>query len=309
MDKVLELWQNYYIGRTNVIYERYKFNNRSQEANESIDAYTTALRTLAETCEFSSLKDDLIRDRLVCGIRDNGLRKKLLQEPKLTLKKCLDTDVYLSLLDWRNTPSEGMSSSPAQRMFGRRTRTLLPTTSSLLKPKVQGDVKEKLTKQKSKQVKYYNQTSKELPPLKSGEIVRVAPKQGDRERKWFKARVEEQVDIRSYEVRTEDGKLYKRNRRHLRQSKEPFAQTTEASPVVQPQHNQTNTSSTTAEPTRPKATGQPVQNSPVDLPKQTEPVTVAPSQEPPPTTKPTVVTRSGRVSRAPQYLQDFVTVR
>jgi len=98
--------------------------------------------------------------------------------------------------------------------------------------------------------------------------VRVAPKQGDRERKWFKARVEEQVDIRSYEVRTEDGKLYRRNRRHLLQSKEPFGQTAETSPVVELQHNQT-TSPTTAEPTRPQATGQPVQNIPVDLPKQT----------------------------------------
>jgi len=139
--------------------------------------------------------------------------------------------------------------------------------------------------------------------------VQVAPKQGERERKWFKARVEEQVDIRSYEVRTEDGKLYWRNRRHLRQSKEPFGQTAETSPVVELQHNQT-TSPTTAEPTRPQATDQQVQNTLVDLPKQTEPVTVSPSQEPPPTTKPTtVVTRSGRVSRAPQYLQDFVTVR
>ena len=200
-----------------------------------------------------------------------------------------------------------MSSSPAQRMFRRRTRTVLLTTSSLLKPKVQEDVKEKLTKQKSKKVKYCNQTSKE--PLQSGEVVRVAHKQGDRERKWFKVRVEEQVDIRSYEVRTEDGKLYRRNRRHFRQSKEPFAQTAEASPVVQPQHNQTNTSPTTAAPTRPKATGERVQNSPVDLPKQTEPVTVSPSQKPPPTTKSTIMTRSGRVSRAPQYLQDFVTVR
>ena len=51
MDKVLELWQNYCIERMNVIYEKYKFNNRAQEANESIDAYTTALRTLTETCE------------------------------------------------------------------------------------------------------------------------------------------------------------------------------------------------------------------------------------------------------------------
>ena len=107
----------------------------------------------------------------------------------------------------------------------------------MLKPKVQEDVKEKLIKQKSKQTKYYNRTSKELPPLQSGEIVRDAPEQGDRERKWFKARVEEQVDIRSYEVRTEDGKLYRRNRRHLRQSKEPFGQTAETSPIVQPQHN------------------------------------------------------------------------
>ena len=99
------------------------------------------------------------------------------------------TDIYLSLLDWRNTPSEGMSSSPAQRMFGRRTRTLLPTTSYLLKPKVQEDVKEKLLKQKSKQAKYYNQNTKELPPLQTGEVVRVAPKPDDREQKWFKARV------------------------------------------------------------------------------------------------------------------------
>ena len=91
IDKVLELRQNYCIGKTNVIYERYRFNNRLQESDESIDAYTTALRTLAETCEFGSLKEDLIRDRLVCGIRDNSLRKKLLQEPKLTLGKCLDS--------------------------------------------------------------------------------------------------------------------------------------------------------------------------------------------------------------------------
>jgi len=95
------------------------------------------------------------------------------------------------LLDWRNAPSEGMSSSPAQGMFGRRTRTLLPTTSYLLKAKVQENVKEKLLKQKSKQAKCYNQNTKELPPLQTGEVVRVAPKPGNRERKWFKARVED----------------------------------------------------------------------------------------------------------------------
>ena len=91
INKVLELWQNYCLGKTNVVYERYRFNNRVQESNESINAYTTAPRTLAETCEFGSLKEGLIRERLVSGIRDNSLTKKLLQEPKLTLDKCLDS--------------------------------------------------------------------------------------------------------------------------------------------------------------------------------------------------------------------------
>ena len=41
---------------------------------------------------------------------------------------------YLALLDWRNMPSEGMETSPAQRFLGRCCRTLLPTGESLLTP-------------------------------------------------------------------------------------------------------------------------------------------------------------------------------
>ena len=80
MNKVLELWEAHYIGKTNIIYERYKFNNRSQEQTESIDTYVNALRALAETCEFGTLKDHLIHHRIVCGVRDNAVRRKLLQE-------------------------------------------------------------------------------------------------------------------------------------------------------------------------------------------------------------------------------------
>ena len=124
MDKVLELWQNYCIGRTNVIYERYKFNNRSQQADESIDAYTTALRTLAETCEFGLLKDDLIRDRLVCGIRDNGQRKKLIQEPKLTLEKCLDScrAAEATKLQVQDMSSQGKESSEVNALKSSRPK-------------------------------------------------------------------------------------------------------------------------------------------------------------------------------------------
>ena len=86
----MELMERHCIGQTNVIYERYCFNKRNQESGESFDTYLTALRTLAKTCNFGSLTDELIRDRIVCGICDTATRKKFLQEPKLTLQKCID---------------------------------------------------------------------------------------------------------------------------------------------------------------------------------------------------------------------------
>ena len=78
------------VGETNDIYKRYQFNKRDQESGKSIDSYVTSLRTLAKTCNYGSLLDSLIRDRIVVGIRDNGTRKRLLQEEKLTLNKCID---------------------------------------------------------------------------------------------------------------------------------------------------------------------------------------------------------------------------
>ena len=88
IDKVLELLEKYCVGETNETYERYLFNQREQESGESFDTYLTNLRSLAQTCNFGELKDNLIRDRIVIGIRDNGTRKKLLAESKLTLDKC-----------------------------------------------------------------------------------------------------------------------------------------------------------------------------------------------------------------------------
>lgn len=47
--KVLQVLEDFCIGQTNVIYERYTFNKREQEVNETIDSYVAALRTLVKT--------------------------------------------------------------------------------------------------------------------------------------------------------------------------------------------------------------------------------------------------------------------
>ena len=88
--KILELWGEYCNGKTNIIYERYKFNNRQQKADERIDAYATVLRDLASSCNYGILNEEMIRDRIVCGITNSAVRKKLLQIPDLTYDKCMD---------------------------------------------------------------------------------------------------------------------------------------------------------------------------------------------------------------------------
>ena len=63
--KVLDEFQARCAPVTNVIYERYLFNKRIQEAGESLDHYITDVMKQADLCKYGNLRDELIRDRLV----------------------------------------------------------------------------------------------------------------------------------------------------------------------------------------------------------------------------------------------------
>ena len=55
---------------------------------------------------------------------------------KRLFEKCEESGVseFQALLDWRNNPTEGMATSPAQQLMGRRCHTLLPMSKALLRP-------------------------------------------------------------------------------------------------------------------------------------------------------------------------------
>ena len=90
IDIVLTKLKDYCVGQTNEIYERYIFNRRIQEPNEDIDSLLTALTTLSKDCNYGELRDSLIRDRIVFGIRDSAARKRILQMKTVTLDACVD---------------------------------------------------------------------------------------------------------------------------------------------------------------------------------------------------------------------------
>lgn len=89
IDVVLQTFDDNCIAKTNETYESYKFFNRSQNAGETVEAYITALYKLSATCNFGTLRERLIRDRLVIGIKDDKAREKLLAKEDLNLETCV----------------------------------------------------------------------------------------------------------------------------------------------------------------------------------------------------------------------------
>ena len=74
----------------NVQFERYRFNHQVQEPGETYDQYRTASLKLTDGCEFQTITpNEILRDRLVYGIKENKARERLLRKLKLTLA---DTD-------------------------------------------------------------------------------------------------------------------------------------------------------------------------------------------------------------------------
>ena len=82
-------FESHFVKRRNVIYERAMFNKRKQEEGETVDSFITSLYSLTEHCGYGVLREEMIRDRIVIGIRDAALSLKLQLMEKLTLDQAL----------------------------------------------------------------------------------------------------------------------------------------------------------------------------------------------------------------------------
>ena len=89
-ETVRNRFQNHFIAKRNVIFERAKFNARIQDENEAVEDFITDLHCLAKYCEFGVRKDQLIRNRIVVGLKNKKkLFEKLQLDPELTLEKAM----------------------------------------------------------------------------------------------------------------------------------------------------------------------------------------------------------------------------
>ncbi|KAL3192600.1 hypothetical protein MRX96_058823 [Rhipicephalus microplus] len=82
-------FNDYFVHNKNIVYESARFNLRRQQLGETVDQFGTELSKLADRCDFAGMKERLIRDRFVVGLRDQVLSEELQMDPKLTMATAL----------------------------------------------------------------------------------------------------------------------------------------------------------------------------------------------------------------------------
>ena len=110
-------------------------------------------------------------------LQGNGKAENAVNSAKKMLSKCLldGTDHMEALMEIRNTPQQGIGTSSALRMFGRRCRTMVPTPTALLQSRVTQADNQQVESQKRKQVESYNQYKARARPLDTGSSVMMKP--------------------------------------------------------------------------------------------------------------------------------------
>ena len=87
---IVKTLEDHFLPKPNVIVERFKFHSRGRQETESVSRYVAELRKMSEHCNFGGPLDDMIRDRLVCGVNNDRIQRRLLTEPELTYQKAVD---------------------------------------------------------------------------------------------------------------------------------------------------------------------------------------------------------------------------
>ena len=226
----------------------------------------------------------------------NGRAEKAVQIAKNLLKKAKrdGNDFKLALLDYRNTPRDPIVGSPAQRCMGRRTRTRLPMSNSALKPRniPPQIVTNRLEQYKMKNKNIYDKHAKPLEKINPGDSIRYRTG-----KTWTPAELimENSSNPRSFKIQTPAGNTIIRNRRHLLKTKgDDYGNAKHQHEMTLVEDNQENENTLINN------------NNQRPIIEQNIPADIEITSNSNPATREPILTRSGRSSKPPSYLKDYV---
>ena len=87
---IVKLLKDHLAPEPNSILERFKFYSRNRKDGESVADYVVDLRRLSRNCKFGTSLKEMLRDRIVCGINDTGMQRKMLSRKDLTFDQAFE---------------------------------------------------------------------------------------------------------------------------------------------------------------------------------------------------------------------------
>ena len=110
------------------IVQRFKFHTRTQGPKETVATYVAELRARGQHCGFGDSLEDMLRDRLVCGVNDERIQRRLLaeREVKLDFKRALELVQSMELAE-KN--SRELQSRPGARLPPQSRKDVCRVTS------------------------------------------------------------------------------------------------------------------------------------------------------------------------------------
>ena len=134
----------------------------------------------------------------------NGKVESAVKVAKNILKKSGQEDPYLALLAYRNTPQQGYTYSPAEKLMSRKLKDIIPAIPTLLQPCPIDNsvVKEDIMKRRKQSKIQYDKKASQ--PIKNLEVE---------DRVWIYGKVVGKSNERSYVMQTPLG-IVRRNRKH-----------------------------------------------------------------------------------------------
>ena len=70
--ELLEAMKKHHDPQPSEIVQRFKFNTCTRSADQTVSAFVAQLCSIAEFCNFGAELDNMLRDRLVCGIENQA---------------------------------------------------------------------------------------------------------------------------------------------------------------------------------------------------------------------------------------------
>ena len=87
---LIEVLTEHYKPTPSEIVQCFRFHSRFRKPSESVATFVTELRALSEYCNFGTTLEDMLWDRLVCGINNDVIQRRLLSESKLKYAKAVE---------------------------------------------------------------------------------------------------------------------------------------------------------------------------------------------------------------------------